>query len=418
MALLPLGVVESLALPGESYTLAFTPEHLDLVFGDRVTETMLSDDGRYVHFDGDDNWWMPSGRVFLSPNEEDDTAQELAFARQHFFMPLRFRDPFGQTVTVEYDTHDLLVVRTTDPLENSMTARNDYRLLAPDLITDPNGNSVAVAFDVLGMVAGTAVMGGEDSLDSFQAQLTQAQIDAFFADPRGPIATELLGNATSRIIYDETRFQRLGQPPFAATIVRETHVSDLGDGEETVVQVSLDYSDGFGREIQKKIQAESGPVEEGGEPVSPRWTTSGWTIFNNKGDPVKQYEPFFSADYAFEFGVTVGVSPTLFYDPVGRVVATLHPNRTWEKVIFDPWRQISYDVNDTVLLNPADDPEVGDFFHGLPDDDYLPTWHALRTDPAHATEALARWPDAQRRQDEASAAAKAAAHADTRRRPL
>ncbi|MPZ76801.1 MAG: toxin [Deltaproteobacteria bacterium] len=433
LALLPLGMLEPLTLPGETYTLAFTPEHLDLVFGDRVNETMLSDDGHYVHFDGDDNWWIPSGRVFMSPNEEDGAAQELAFAQQHFLMPLRFRDPFGQTATVEYDDYDLLPLETRDPLGNRVTAgerpddgsvipRIDYRVLQPELMTDPNGNRSAVAFDILGLVAGAAVAGkpgenaGEPLADfqaDFEPDLSQSEIDAFFADPRGPVALSLLSNATARIIYDETRFLRLEQPPFAATIARETHVSDLNAGEETAIQVSLAYSDGFGREIQKKIQAEPGPIEEGGEIVSPRWTTSGWTIFNNKGDPVKQYEPFFSADHAFEFGVTVGVSPTLFYDPVERVVATLHPNHTWEKVVFDPWRQTSYDVNDTVLLNPADDPDVGDFFRRLPDADYLPTWHALRTDPAHASAAIERWPDAQRRGDEAGAAAKASAHADT-----
>ena len=48
---------------------------------------------------------------------------------------------------------------------------------------------------------------------------------------------------------------------------------------------------------------------------------------------------------------SVGVSPVLFYDPVERVVATLHPNHTWEKVVFDPWRQETWDVNDTVLRN-------------------------------------------------------------------
>ena len=415
---LPLGALESLALPLESYQLAFTPQHLNLLFGDRVVETVLSDEGRYVHFDEDDNWWIPSGRVFMSPNENDVPAQEMAFARQRFFLPLRFRDPFGHTARVEYDSHNLLMTRTTDPLENSVTAQNNYRMLSPEMLTDPNGNRSAVAFDVLGLVAGTAVMGKEseivgDSLEGFQAQLTQDQIDAFFADPRGPIAAELLGNATSRIVYDETCFQRLERPAFAATIARETHVSDLVNGEQTAVQVSLAYSDGFGRIIQNKVQAEPGPVEEGGDIVSPRWTASGWTIFNNKGNPVRQYEPFFSVGHAFEFGVRVGVSPTLFYDPVGRVVATLHPNHTWEKVIFDPWRQESWDVNDTVLLDLANDTDAGDFFRRLPEGDYLPTWHALRTDPAHGAEALAKWPDAQRRQNEASAAAKAATHADT-----
>ena len=154
-------------------------------------------------------------------------------------------------------------------------------------------------------------------------------------------------------------------------------------------------------------------MDDDGESFSGRWTTSGWTVFNNKGDPVKQYEPFFSADHSFEFAVTAGVSPTRFYDPIRRNVATLYPNHTWEKIVFNPWRQQTDDVNDTVLINPAGDPHVGDFFRRLPDGEYLPTWHALRTDAAHAGDALARWPDDRRREDEAAAAQKAAAHAGT-----
>ncbi len=418
LALLPLGVVESLALPGESYGLAFTPEHLTAIYGDRINEDMLTEEGAYVHSEGDTNWWIPSGRSFFSINPVGTPAEELSEARTHFFNGRRIQDPFGETFTVDYDTYQLMPMRTTDPLGNSVSATHDYRVLQPVETTDPNGNRAAVAFDVLGMVVGTATMGKEsenlgDFLDGFQADLTQDQIDAFLALPRGPPATELLGNATSRIIYDETRFQRLERPPFVAIVARETHVGDLGAGEETSVQVSLAYSDGFDRIIQNKVQAEPGPIEEGGPTAEPRWVTSGWTIFNNKGNPVRQYEPFFSSSHGFEFGVSVGVSPTLFYDPVGRVVATLYPNHTWEKAVFDPWRQENWDVNDTVLLDPANDEDVGDFFRRLPNSDLLPTWHSLRTDLAHAAEATARWPDAERRQDEAGAAGKAAAHADT-----
>jgi RHS repeat-associated protein len=111
--------------------------------------------------------------------------------------------------------------------------------------------------------------------------------------------------------------------------------------------------------------------------------------------------------------VEVGVSPVLFYDPLGRVVATLHPNHTWEKVDFDPWRQTSWDVNDTVFFDPATDEHVGGYFRRLPPEDYLPTWHALRTNPAHADAAESRWPVEQQRNAEADAANKAAAHADT-----
>ncbi len=68
----------------------------------------------------------------------------------------------------------------------------------------------------------------------------------------------------------------------------------------------------------------------------------------------------------------------LFYDPVEGSLPPLHPNHTWEKVVFDPWRQETWDVNDTVLLDPKNDPDTGEFFRRLPDADYLPTWHERR----------------------------------------
>ena len=45
------------------------------------------------------------------------------------------------------------------------------------------------------------------------------------------------------------------------------------------------------------------PARDDTDDVSPRWVGSGWTIFNNKGKPVRQYEPFFSDTHRFEFDV-------------------------------------------------------------------------------------------------------------------
>ncbi len=456
--LLGLGTLESLALPGESYQLAFTAGLLAQVFQrprqGQLTENLIPNpaslvggEGGYVDLDGDGRWWVPAGRVFHSPNSTDTATQELAHARAHFFLTQRYRDPFGHTSTVTFDDHDLLMRETRDSLGNRVTVGerkpngdidttkpgNDYRVLQPWRVMDANRNRTQVAFDALGMVVGTAVMGKPeenlgDTLAGFEADLSDAVIvdhlDTPLGDPRA-----ILQRASMRLVYDVLAYQRTKnqpnpRPTVAYTLARETHDTAPG-GQQSKVQHAMAYSDGFGREVQTKIQAEPGPVPRrdanglivvgaDGQPemtandVNPRWVGSGWTIFNNKGKPVRQYEPFFSDTHRFEFGVRVGVSPILFYDPIQRVVATLHPNHTYEKVVFDPWRQVTYDVNDTVAANgtetgdPRTDPDirgyVARYFATLPA--AWQTWRAQRLGTAFGVQ-------------EQAAATKAVVHANT-----
>jgi RHS repeat-associated protein len=445
---LPLGELQSLALPFESCKLAFTPGLLTGVYGGRVTNAMLAAEGRYAHSEADANWWISSAQMFFSPESTDTPAQELAYARQHFFIPHRYRDPFHTNLIttetfVTYDGYDLLMVETRDALGNRVTAGertlaevvdparpgNDYRVLQPRLIMDPNRNRSAIAFDALGMVVGTAVMGKPlpapvegDSLAEFEADLTEAVVLGHLANPLAD-PKSILRRASTRLAYDLFAYRRTKekpdpQPAVVYTQARETHDSDPVPTSGLKIQHSFSYSDGFGREIQEKIQAEAGPVpkrDESGKiivgadgqhvmtltDVSPRWVGSGWTVFNNKGKPVCQYEPFFTDTHRFEFDVRIGVSPVLFYDPVERVVATLHPDHTWEKVVFDPWRQESWDGSDTALVaDPKTDPDVSEFFSRLPDATYVPTWHAQRESGALGTQ-------------EQGAARKAAIHAAT-----
>lgn len=349
------GKVESLALPHETYKLAFIPLLLDAIYGGRLAdEAILSSEGGYVHSSGDNKWWIPSGQIFFSPGIEDEPETELAFAQQRFFTPHRFRDPFGNITSVRYDDYFLSVRETSDPVGNVLRAQNDYRVMQPWLITDPNDNRSAVSFDELGMVIATAVMGKENETEPERMGDT-------------------LDEPTTRFEYDLYNWINNGQPNYVRTLARERHREP-----STRWQESYSYSDGVGREIQKKIQAEPGEVE--GAYVARRWVGSGWTIFNNKGKPVKQYEPFFSTTHEYEFDKRYGVSSTLFYDPLERVVATLHPNHTYEKVVFDPWQQTTWDVNDTVLIaDPKNDTDVGDFFGRLDEREYLPTWYATHT---------------------------------------
>lgn len=437
-ALLPLGSVEPRALAGESYRLAHPAGWLEQVFrrdgaallpanpgdliegprfgrGGYVSSDRLKAAGAFPTTDADGAWWAPSGRVFLSPGDGDTPAQEALRALAHFFSAVRFRDPFGSSTIVTHDRYDLLLTETRDAAGNRVTAGermpaggidpdkpgNDYRVLQARRIMDANRNRIAVSFDVFGLVAGTAVMGkpGQavgDSLAGFAPDLPELVVAAGLAQPLLD-GQALLSRATSRVVYDLFAYQRTRndprpQPAVAWTMSRETHDSDLPPPDGLRIQHSFAYSDGFGRAIQAKLVAEPGPVpmrdpsgavlvDAAGQPrmsagdAPARWVGSGWTVFDNKGRPVRQFEPFFSDTHRFDFDARIGVSPILFYDPVGRVVARLHPDHRWEKTRFTPWRQESWTAKDTVTLpDPATDPDVGDCFARVPAAAYLPRW--------------------------------------------
>jgi RHS repeat-associated protein len=322
---LALGSAGRRALVYDTDTKAMTDDQFTAVYGalSPAPDTAVMEAGGYV-LDAD-AYWMRSGR------------QVPAAAK--FYQPVEFVDPFGNSTAVEYDADALFLVGATDALGNEVAAEIDYRVLAPWKLTDPNGNRTAVAFDARGVVVKSAVMGkdGADEGDTLE-------------DP------------TSTFEYNLFAWENDDAPLFIKSRARETH----GD-EETRWLESYVYFDGMGRTRMTKTQAAPGMapdrdedgelVLEEGEPVlvdtSPavRWIGSGRTVFDNKGNPVKQYEPYFSSapDYEDEAElVEQGVTPVLHYDPLGRVIRTELPNGTESRVEFDAWAQVSHDSNDLV----------------------------------------------------------------------
>lgn len=399
-SLLPLGQVESRALPGLSYKLVLTPGLLGLAFEQMKPDGTVVDllpsptsvlggpGGAYVDLDNDGRWWISTGRMYFHPDPAATAAAELALAIDDFFLAKRTTDVFGNSGTVAYDSEKLLVVESVDALYNQTTCVNDYRVLSPRLLTDSNGNQAEVVFDALGMVVATAVMGkpGEnlgDNIHSIQADLAQNDIDTFFSNPTGPMAKKLLGGSSSRIVYDIGKFYReplVGkkEPIVLALITRESHVSDGALNDQLKIYVTLSYSDGYERQIQTKGQVEPGPLTDTGPSVDPRWVCTGWTIYNNKGLPVRQYEPFFDDTHQFKFDETMGVTTIILYDPIERPVATIHPDHSWSKIVITPWNQHLYDSNDTVLMDPKADPDIGRYASLLADSDCYPTWYQDR----------------------------------------
>jgi RHS repeat-associated protein len=346
-AALPLGEVESRALPFEGYKQAFTPGLIAQVFAGRVDDSLLSGEGRYIQIDG--AWWVPSGQTLFE-------TQQLNSDRDPFYQPIAFKNPFDNISRTSYDPYSLLVTKTTDALGNQITAANDYRVLQSALMTDFNNNRAAVAFDELGMVVATAVMGKPGEGDTL-------------ADP------------TTKLEYDLHNWIKNGQPNFVHTLAREQHGPSNPRWQE-----AYSYTDGSGREVLKKVQAEPGLAPERDSEgalvrdlsdkiiwsdTAPdvRWVGTGRTVLDNKGNAIKKYEPFFDSGPAFNDEqelVEWGVTPILRYDPLGRLIRTDHPNGTFSRVEFDPWRQLTFDENDTVLDSqwhadrqtlPLNDPE-------------------------------------------------------------
>lgn len=386
---LPLYSLQSLGLPHESYQLAYTPPLLQHIFGPNLPDpgdAMAR--GKFVHSQGDNNWWIRSGVVQYI---DKAAAENAGAARSRFYSPISYTDPFGsQTTVAYYKDFFLFLQETRDALQNTVKVEKfDFRTLAPRQMRDINHNLSEILTDELGLVKAVALQGkdldndGEPELESADdltglEEITQneaAQIQSFFQTQDSvalhQTAGNLLQHATSRFVYDFDAYRNHGKPVVAASINRETHHAHLGAGEQTKLQVAFQYSDGLGNVAMTKAQAEPGlakkvSIQNGGaytvslvdtslmNPKRLRWTGTGRTVLNNKGNPVKQYEPYFSVTPFYEDHkelVESGVTPIFYYDAPGRLIKTQHPDHTFSHVQFDAWKQAAYDQNDTVKEN-------------------------------------------------------------------
>lgn len=316
---LPLGQISRLGIPHKSYQLAFTKESVGDLYGTKVNDTLLTE-AKYVHTEGDENWWAPSEEAVYASNPQD-----------HFYRPIGAEDVYGNQSLVEYDTYHLLTKKTINSLGHEVSVVNDYRTLNAVQITDENLNRSAIEMDELGHVLKFAVMGKE-----------------------GQNEGDTLEDPTSFMEYNVLNWQEHGKPNFVRTLAREQH-----GPSNTQWQERYTYSDGMGEAVMVKAKVEPGkakqwnPVTKEIEEVDtdPRWVGNGRVIVNNKGNLIKQYEPYFSTTHAFETQdelLTIGVSPINYYDPLGRAIRTEYPDGTFDKVEFDSWKFTSFDRNDTV----------------------------------------------------------------------
>ncbi len=347
---LPLGTINHLGLVYETYTLALTDGLLNEVFGEKINaaRTDLEDENKSGYLTGPDlalrfpqvdttgEYWIRSGIAGFANDAKD-----------HFYLPEKYTDPFGKVITLQYDDKDLYIQSSTDPAGNRVEITLfDFRVLAPTQMKDINDNLSEEVFDELGMPMVMVLKGKGNEADALTGYRADSQ--DFFTTPYNETKSrELLGNATLRYVYDfgekvdaQGNITYEHRPTGIATIVREQHKV-----QNSPLQVAFEYSDGGGKVLVKKIQAEPEPGDR-----KLRWIASGKTILNNKGKPVKKYEPYFCKnEQCFEEPREVGVTPIIYYDALGRVIRTRFPDGSFSRVEFTPWQVVTFDQNDTVL---------------------------------------------------------------------
>ncbi len=369
---LALHQLESKGLPFESYQLAYTPVLTDDIFGAKVN-TALMLEGKFTHSEGDDNWWIGSGTTQFI--EGTETAID---ARNRFYVPISYTDPYGAKTKVRYyKDYFLFIEEIEDALGNRSKAESfNLRTLSPQRMKDANNNLSEAITDELGYVKAMAVFGKGNEADDlsgineYTTAAEKTQIINFFNASDSVQLTNLgknlLQHATARFLYDFEAYNASGKPVVVASIVREEHFQK---NNNSPIQLSFEYSNGLGQVVMKKVQAEPGLANQ--VTVNPddtytiseidtatlvpkqlRWIGNGRTVLNNKGNAVKQYEPYFSTTPRYEDLkelVETGVTPIIYYDALGRLIKTEMPDGTLSRTEFDSWKQAFYDPNDTIL---------------------------------------------------------------------
>ncbi|HMO63598.1 MAG TPA: SpvB/TcaC N-terminal domain-containing protein [Ferruginibacter sp.] len=252
---LSLHQLESLALPFESYQLAYTPELVADIFRTKVNASLLTE-GKFTHSEGDNNWWVRSGSIQFKT-----IAENQSDAQNRFYTPISYTDPYGATTKVKYyGSYFLFVEETEDALGNKSGVESfNFRTLSPKRMRDINGNLSEAISDELGLVKAVAVLGKGNEADELTglsevtgpAEVTAIQnffnaADSVQLTSRGK---NLLSRASARFVYDLEAYSTSGKPAVVTAITREQHFNQLADSP---VQIAFEYSNGIGEVVMKK----------------------------------------------------------------------------------------------------------------------------------------------------------------------
>lgn len=151
------------------------------------------------------------------------------------------------------------------------------------------------------------------------------------------------------------------EPVYAVTLLADRYPGHA----EMQVRVGIVCSDGFGRVLQTKVEVEPGKswlVDANGElilnsngtpqeaEVPRRWRISEPVEYNNKGEKVRIYRPYFADQPRYINDQSMrqhAHHDQQFYDAAGRPTLTVTAKDLWRRQSYLGWYSISEDENDT-----------------------------------------------------------------------
>ena len=283
-------------------------------------------------------------------------------------------DALGNRTTVVPDSFWILPAEVTDAAGLKMNATYNYRVFQPASTIDINGNVSEFKFSANGLLTEIWLKGKPAKNEGDRGHPSLSLTYDFFA---------------YRNTENLPRNRRI--PTFVHSTRRIWHDSDSNAPATTPHDVieSRQYSDGFGRLIQTRDQAEDWTFGDTGDDVGlaesqgvagrpaialkadDRVTVSGWQIYDNKGRVVEKCEPFFDRGWAFQYetDATRGLATQYFYDPRGKLIRTINTDGSEQRVALGrvtdltrpddfvptPWESFSYDTNDLAVITNAPD---------------------------------------------------------------
>ncbi|MFJ1211701.1 SpvB/TcaC N-terminal domain-containing protein [Burkholderia pyrrocinia] len=411
---LPLGQATGQGLLCRIEDALGTPADLDAAFSGALApdplSTLLTTSGKYLQSDG--LWWNPgllqtflgADDYYLPGNTIDPFGGVTAVAYDACdLLVVRSQDPLGnvnQVTGIDYQT--VGPWQMTDPNGTVTQALCDAlgwvwaTSVQGSETTGPVGfapltlDHTAPAFDMATAMAtpqvylqGTASFSAYE-LFSWCGRIAPADLAGLDVDSAVLWQVLLDGGYIARSGAVLHRFRTLnpgsgmalpGIPAQAASatqariaaLVTPTPVHSVALAAETYgtaarTQYVAAYSDGLGRVIQNIAFVDPGDcyrVNPDGSVTTVdsdnRWLVSGRTVYDNKGNPIKRYDPFFADGWAYIDNVELnrfGVSPLIHYDPLDREIRVDTPKGFFTRIVFSPWEEQHYDADDTVVESP------------------------------------------------------------------